>query len=95
MSKTITIELADEVYETLRRISDRDGIPLERLAIEWLAKYGPRPVPERSPEERRKAREDLLKFAGIHHGGDPHGSDNVRIDADLAKEYLNTHEPDR
>ncbi|HSZ56957.1 MAG TPA: hypothetical protein VK797_14920 [Tepidisphaeraceae bacterium] len=93
MSKTITIELQDEVYETLRKIAERERTPLETLAIEWMAKYGPRPVPKRTPEERRRARESLLQFAGMHHGNDPHGSDNERIDADLVKESLDPHEP--
>jgi hypothetical protein len=94
MSKTISFQLDDKIYELLQKISERDGIPIERLAIEWMAKYGPKPVPIRTPEEKRKAREELLKFAGIHKRGDPHGSDNERIDVDLAAEYLNTHDPE-
>jgi hypothetical protein len=33
------------------------------------------------------------RYAGAIHSGDPHSADNDRIDADLAREYLNTHEP--
>jgi hypothetical protein len=96
MSKTITVELADDVFETLSQMSAESGTPLHVLALQWITKYGPRPAPPpRSPEELRTARADLLRFAGCHHGTDPNGSDNERIDADLAKEYGDTHEPSR
>jgi len=56
MGKTITIELADEVYEAVRRISDRDGTPIESLALQWFTSHGPRRVLQRSVEELRRAR---------------------------------------
>src|SRR5579864_3187390 len=87
MSKTITIELQDEVYETLKQMSAESGTPLEVLALQWITKYGPKPAPRRSIEERRAARERLLQWAGFHKGASEGGSDNERIDADLAREY--------
>jgi len=84
MSKTITIELADEVYTALEEMSHKTGRPVELLALEWLTKHGPQPAADRSESQRKEARSRLLQFAGAHSGSDPHGSDNERIDADVA-----------
>jgi hypothetical protein len=92
VSKTITIELDDEVYQALHDMSNRSGRPIEALALEWITKHGPTPAPQRSEAERLAARTRFLRFAGSHHGLDPHGSNNERIDADLAKEYHDPHE---
>ena len=93
--KTITVQLPDEVYEVLEEISERHHKPIELLALEWLAKYGPRPKPQLSESERQAGLDRLRQFAGAHKGNDPHGSDNERIDADLAREYQDNHEPGR
>ncbi|MBP9664889.1 MAG: hypothetical protein KBD94_09715 [Pyrinomonadaceae bacterium] len=34
------------------------------------------------------------KYFGMFNSGDPNSADNDKIDADLAKEYLATHEPE-
>ncbi|HBB96096.1 MAG TPA: hypothetical protein DC054_11960 [Blastocatellia bacterium] len=39
---------------------------------------------------RRKA--DITTFFGMYKGGDPNGSDNEKIDADLARAYADDHE---
>jgi len=92
MSKTVTVKLSDEVYDTLLAMSKESGTPLEVLALRWITKYGPKPVPQRTEQERLAARRSLLEWAGRGKGGDPNGSDNARIDADLAKEYQDNHE---
>lgn len=45
-----------------------------------------------SAEERAQAKARLKSFAGAVNSGDPLSADNDRIDADLAREYANTHE---
>jgi hypothetical protein len=45
-----------------------------------------------SPADAADAWERLRRHAGIFDGGDPHASDNDRIDADLAREYGSTPE---
>ena len=87
MSKTITIELPDEVYLALEGMSRKTGRPVEVLALEWLIEHGPEPLPNSLESQRKAARSRLLKFAGIYHGADALGSDNERIDSDLANEY--------
>ena len=44
-------------------------------------------------QPKSRARGGWRRYAGAIHSGDPHSADNDRIDADLAREYLNTHEP--
>lgn len=90
--KTVTIELADEVYQTLEQMSAKQGRPIEDLVLEWRAACGPKPRPKLTDEQRRAARERLLRYSGAVDSGDPHSSDNERIDRDLEREYGNNHE---
>ena len=45
-----------------------------------------------SAEERAQAKARLRRHAGAVSSGDLHSADNERIDADLAREYGDTHE---
>ena len=49
---------------------------------------------ELSQETNRKPKRkgDITKFFGMYKGGDPNGSDNEKIDADLARAYADDHE---
>jgi hypothetical protein len=51
------------------------------------------PVGGVSVGEPDGAWERLRRHAGAISSGDPHGSDNERIDADLAREYIDPHDP--
>ncbi|MCC6327172.1 MAG: hypothetical protein IT174_01565 [Acidobacteria bacterium] len=42
---------------------------------------------------RRTRRGDITKFFGTFDSGDPDSANNDRIDADLAREYADDHEP--
>jgi len=92
--KTLTYEVPDELYQAFEQIAERDGRPVDAVALEWLAKEASRLKPKLSEEERRAARKELLEFAGAANTGDPHSCDNERIDADLAREYGSTHDED-
>jgi hypothetical protein len=37
MSQTLTLELPEDVYESLRQTAAQTGAPLEILAVQWLA----------------------------------------------------------
>jgi len=50
-----------------------------------------RPAPNAPPAGPQSA--GWRSYAGAFHGGDPTLSDNRRIDADLAREYDDPHEP--
>ena len=45
-----------------------------------------------SVEELAQAKARLKHFAGAVNSGDPHSANNDRIDADLARECVDTHE---
>jgi hypothetical protein len=87
---TRTLELPEQVDDALVEAA-RSG----RVApSEWIASRLPRP--ERRPaseDDREAARTRLLRFAGTVSLGQPTGTDNEQIDADLAREYYDPHEP--
>lgn len=92
MSKTLTFEIPDEVYEACEQIAARDGKTTEAVVLEYLARYAPKPRPKLSEEELEAAREQLRRHAGAVSLGHPTGADNESIDRDLAREYANNHE---
>lgn len=92
MGKTLTFEIPDELYEAFQAVATKTGRSTEEVTLEWLAKHSPKPRPGLSEEERQAAWQRLLRHAGAVNGGDPRSGDNERIDADLAREYGNTHE---
>lgn len=89
--KTIVVEVPDELWELLEPIARKQGIPVEQYILDMMLKVNP-PRPQLSEEERQKARERLLRFAGAVSSGDPRSADNERIDADLVREYGSSHE---
>lgn len=48
----------------------------------------------RNTSRMRKKQGDLTKYLGIFDSGDPRSADNEKIDADLAREYADDHEPE-
>lgn len=92
MSKTLTYEIPDEIYEILEQMAAKEGRATEAVALEWLVSCTPKPRPKLSEEELRKAWEQLKSHAGAASLGYPTGADNESIDRDLAREYGSTHE---
>lgn len=92
MSKTLTFEVIDEIYDACAKIAEMEGRPTEAVVLEWLARHAPKPRPQLTEEERKAARERLRQHAGAVNSGDPNSADNDRIDEDLAREYDSTHE---
>jgi hypothetical protein len=92
MSKTLTFEVPDEVYEALEQAAAKQGRTTEAVALEYLARHAPQQRPQLTEEQRREAREKLLRYAGAVNSGNSHSADNEQIDADLAREYGNTYE---
>lgn len=94
MSKTLTFEIPDELYEVFEKRAAKEGQTTEAVALEWLAKNARKPRPQLSEEELKEAWERLARHAGAVNSGDPHSADNDRIDEDLAREYASSHEED-
>lgn len=82
----------------LEQIALQEGRPFEEVMAEWrkeVERRRPKPRPELTEEERRAAREQFSRHIGAIHVSSPYGVDNEQIDADLAREYGNTHEDER
>jgi hypothetical protein len=92
MSKTLTFELPDEIYEALEQMAAKSGRPTEELALEWLARHGPKSCSRARTEDLEVAWARLRRHAGAGNSGDPRSADNERIDADLTRGYSSTHE---
>jgi hypothetical protein len=91
MSQTLTTKLPDEIYEVLQRLAPNMGVTVEELAIEWVERHAKKPSPQLADEAWQAAWEHLQRHMGVENLGYPTGTDNESIDADLAKEYGETH----
>jgi len=89
--KTLTVQVPDEMWQVFAEIAARDGRTPEAVCMEWLAKHAPKRS-HRTPEEIEAARQRFRSRFGSVNSGNPRSSDNAQIDADLAREYGNTHE---
>ena len=92
MSKTLTFELQDEIYEVLQQMAKKSGRPVEELALKWLVQYIPRPRLPLTDEEAKAAEQRFRSHFGAVSSGNPRSADNEQIDADLMAEYASTHE---
>jgi hypothetical protein len=84
MSKSMTLDVPDDVYDRLCKSARSAGQPVEQLATALLSKSAGAISVSR---EKTGTLEDLMHFAGAADGGDPDGSDNDKIDRDLLKDY--------
>ncbi|HLV80868.1 MAG TPA: hypothetical protein VKT32_11330 [Chthonomonadaceae bacterium] len=76
------------------RMAERAGVDPDKYAADWWARYAPKPRPPMTEAEMEAARQRLMRFAGAVSSGDPHSSDNDRIDADLMRAYADNHAED-
>ncbi|MCA1626387.1 MAG: hypothetical protein LC742_00240 [Acidobacteria bacterium] len=74
-----------EIYQqSIGSLPEREQLKLAALILEKVTQKG--------EPERPKRKGDITKFFGMYKGGDPNGSDNEKIDADLARAYLEDYE---
>jgi hypothetical protein len=92
MSKTLTFEIPEELYEAFDHIARRDGKTTEQVALEYLARRAAERRPPLSDKERQAAHENFRHHIGAASLGHPTGADNESIDRDLARAYADTHE---
>jgi hypothetical protein len=92
MGKTLKFEIDDVLYDLLAETAEQCGRQLEDVVVQFLADTAPRADSKRNKSQRKAALARLKRYAGVVNSGDPHGSDNDRIDADLAREYSSAHE---
>lgn len=91
-AQEIRLAIRKAKEKTIEWMAAKQGITKEEAAAQWRARYGPKPPPQLTVEERRAARDHLRRHIGALNSGDPRAADNERIDADLAREYGSTHE---
>lgn len=87
MSKTLTFEVPDELYEAFEQVAAKRGITTEAVALEWMARRAASQPPPLTDEQRREAMEKLMRHAGAVNSNNTRSADNEQIDADLAREY--------
>jgi hypothetical protein len=98
MSQMLILELSDEVYTTIQRQAESAGTsPAHWLATTLEQQYGPRHVWQSARQPRTAAEQQAARLRFEQHFGeidrpDAIGVDNEQIDADLAREYGDTHE---
>jgi len=84
MSKQLVLELPEDVYEHLQKVASSNGQSLEDWAKRRLS------LGQLLEQEANKGK--VRHHFGTVDLGYPTGADNEKIDADLAREYANTHE---
>jgi hypothetical protein len=82
------LELPEPIYEALVEAARASGV----APADWIATKLPREFVPGPREAEQAALERLLRHAGSFDLGHPTGTDNEAIDADLAREYDDTHE---
>jgi len=98
MSQTLILELSDEVYTTIQRQAESAGTsPAHWLATTLEQQYGPRHARQSARRPRTAAEQHAARVRFEQHFGevnlpDTTGADNEHIDADLTREYSDTHE---
>ncbi|UXE61584.1 MAG: hypothetical protein KA717_00915 [Woronichinia naegeliana WA131] len=88
MSQQLTLELSDEVYNTLQHQADAIGLSV----TDWIiTKLGNSDSVEKQSTntQQEQARQRFKSHAGSISLGYATGIDNESIDADLAKIYAN------
>jgi hypothetical protein len=105
MSKVLTVELSDRVYSALEKQAKITGLSISEVAANSLEeRHGSLKKDERSGEEKEAARKRFRSHAGsitksilepnqkYITDGNHSSLDNDRIDAELAREYTDSHE---
>src|SRR5690349_7986517 len=97
MSRPLYLELSEEAYAALRQLAEIAGTsPAEIAARSLESRFGgtngETPQRHRTEAELQAARARFESHFGEIDLSHPTGADNATIDADLAREYADTHE---
>jgi len=87
MSKTLVLEISDEVYSSVERRVRQKGSTPEIFVIESIVKNLSNTDENMNKRSETEARNDLLRFAGAAKSGNSRSADNEKIDSDLATEF--------
>ena len=91
MSRTLALQLSDELYAAIARCAETAGTSPAHLATASLAmQFGIAQSP--LPTQRPRSAGMFEQHFGSVDLGHPTGSDNEGIDADLGREYAGSGE---
>jgi hypothetical protein len=91
VSQSLAVELSDEVYAAIQRQAVAAGTSPAHLAAASLAQRFGETGLVRTAAEQEAARRRFEYHIGEVDLGYPTGADNEGIDADLGKEFADTH----
>ena len=86
MSKTLVLEIPDEVFSSYQQIAKSKGKTTEKVVLEIVLKNFPK-TENNNSENTESAEERFSRWIGAVNSGNLRSADNEQIDADLAKEY--------
>ncbi len=97
MSKTVMLELPDSIYAAVHRAATFAGTTPDAWIIGQVVRELKHDEPAAGNGRKGSSPgpdpdDPLRSLFGSVRAGDPTGSDNDRIDADLAREYGDTHD---
>lgn len=92
MSKTITLDVPEDLYELFRLIANAFSRSIEEVALEFLTATVSRSRHQKNEQEALEARARFERHFGEVSLGFATGADNESIEADLAREYACPHE---
>lgn len=98
MSQTLILELSDEIYTIIQHQAEVAGTsPAHWLATTLERQYSRVQTWQSAPTQRpaaeqQAARERFERHFGEVDRAEATGADNEQLDADLAREYADTHE---
>jgi hypothetical protein len=93
MTQSLKLELNDQIFAAIQQQAEAIGIPPEQLAATLLDKQFGQVFKLSLPEaEKEVARAKFQRHFGTLNLEHPLNLDNESIDADLVREYANTHE---
>ena len=87
MSKTLVLEISDEVYSSVERRVKQKGSTPEIFVIESIVKNLLNTDENVDKRSETEARNDLLRFAGAAKSSNSRSADNEQIDSDLVAEF--------
>jgi predicted transcriptional regulator len=94
MSQSLTLQLSDATFAALQQQAEAIGVEPAAVAAASLEHQFGVPLSPSTEAERQVARQRFERHFGAVDLGHPTGADNEAIDADLAREYADTHEND-
>ena len=91
MSKSLTLEIPDEVFSTYQKFAENKGETAEKIVLEFVINNAPLSK-KVDGNDSKKAEERFARHFGAINSGDARSADNEKIDADLIRAYEGTND---